>query len=58
MNCPECDSTMTYEESTRSNYKSNRADKGQWTGDIYWCHKCESHYLDDFLEGMVRMFTY
>ena len=50
MNCPECDSEMGEPvDTTYSNINTERASKGQHTGNIYWCEQCECHYLDNFL---------
>jgi hypothetical protein len=56
--CPECKNELKFLEIVYSNYNSGRAVKGEHTGDVYRCDTCEETYLDDFLEGGLRNFSY
>jgi len=58
MECPECNSEMEQTDTTYSNINTKRAYIGQHTGDIYWCEKCETHYIDDFLIGKLVGWSY
>lgn len=54
MNCPDCGSDMGDPvDTTYSNTNTTRASVGQHTGDIYYCEKCEVHWLDNFLDQKV-----
>lgn len=54
MDCPDCGEPMDLTDRTESNVTTKRAYPGQHTGDIYSCEKCETKWLDDFLDGKVR----
>lgn len=56
--CSDCDLEMEHTDTTYSNINTKRAYKGQHTGDIYWCNKCEKHYIDNFLTGKVEYWDY
>lgn len=58
MTCDTCGNNVELTDTTYSNYNSNRAKCGQHTGDIYTCHDCERHIIDDFLSGTVHEFNY
>ncbi len=58
MNCPVCGNKMRFIEETHSNYATDRAIKGEHTGNVYRCDTCEKTYLDDFLSGELRRFGY
>jgi hypothetical protein len=58
MECPNCNLEMEHVDTTYSNIDTNRAYKGQHTGDIYWCYYCESHYIDNFLTGKLEGWSY
>lgn len=59
INCVHCGLELTeVVDTTYSNYTSGRAQRGQHTGDIYFCEKCESHTIDDFLDGSTREWSY
>lgn len=58
MNCPICNNEMEFIEPVHSNYNSGRVTKDQHTGDVYKCENCEETYLDDFLCGELRVFSY
>jgi predicted RNA-binding Zn-ribbon protein involved in translation (DUF1610 family) len=47
--CPDCGSEMEINDTTYSNYDSPRAQKGEKTGDIYRCDKCECSWLENYL---------
>lgn len=51
MECPECGEEMEQDDTTYSNVKTERAEIGQHTGNIYWCEKCETHWLENLLNG-------
>lgn len=54
MTCPECGNDMEHPiDTTYSNIKTERAEIGQHTGDIYFCEVCEERWIDDFLSGEV-----
>ncbi len=56
MNCPECDNDMgELVDTTYSNIKTNRANIGQHTGNIYRCDNCECFWLDNFLTNKVEL---
>lgn len=58
MDCKECNSEMEMIDTTYSNINTPRAYKGQYTGDIYKCEKCELFYLDNFLNGELEIWNY
>jgi len=39
-------------DTTYSNMKTERAEIGQQTGDIYKCETCELFWIDDFLSNV------
>lgn len=45
-------------DTTVSNVENERCFVGQHTGDIYYCEKCDSHTLDDFLNRAVVSWHY
>ena len=52
--CPDCDIVLGDPvDTTHSNINTSRASIGQHTGDIYYCEKCDIHWLDDFLSQQV-----
>ena len=54
--CPDCGETLLEPvDTTTSNHDSGRARKGEHTGDIYECDKCEMRWLDNFLNGWVEV---
>ena len=56
MECPDCDFEMGDPvDTTYSNHKTSRAEKGQHTGDIYSCEKCDIKWLDDFLTRRMHI---
>ena len=56
VNCPDCGEDMgDVHDTTYSNVNTGRAQKGEHTGNIYWCQKCEQHWLDDFLDGSKEL---
>jgi len=55
MTCPECQKEMELVDSTYCNYNSTRADKGQHTGDIYYCVACDIKWLDDFINRCIKV---
>lgn len=54
MKCPKCKNEMRFIEETHNNYATDRAIKGERTGDVYACDYCKKLYLDDFLSGELR----
>ena len=56
--CPECDSLLEFNDTTYSNIDTIRANIGQKTGDIYFCNKCESFWIDDYLDGKFKSWSY
>lgn len=59
VNCPNCGKELDdVVDTTYSNYKSDRAENGQHTGDIYSCDECEILVIDDFLNNVVREWDY
>lgn len=58
MECPECNLEMEHTDTTYSNINTKRAYVGQHTGDIYWCEKCETHYINNFLRGELEIWSY
>lgn len=58
-NCVHCGKELTeVVDTTYSNYTSVRVNKGDKTGDIYYCDKCEAHTIDDYLDGVARAWSY
>jgi len=58
LSCPECSEVMDKVDTTFANVKTNRAEVGQHTGDIYFCEHCEQHYIDNLLTGDVEAWSY
>ena len=52
--CSDCGSKLKFEDTTYSNINTDRASKGQKTGDIYWCDKCECFWINDYLDGNLN----
>jgi len=51
--CPDCGNEMGNPvDTTYSNMKTERAEIGQQTGDIYKCETCELFWIDDFLSNV------
>lgn len=58
MECLECNEEVEKVDTTYSNYNSERTYKGQHTGDIYNCTKCDKIYIDDHIIGKFYEFSY
>jgi hypothetical protein len=58
LSCPECSKAMEQVDTTYSNTKTQRAEIGQHTGDIYFCEHCEQHYIDNLLSGSIEAWSY
>jgi uncharacterized protein with PIN domain len=58
MECPDCNKEMELKDTTYSNCNTNRTYIGQYTGDIYYCEKCDQFFLDDFLTGKLETWSY
>ena len=58
LSCPECSKAMEQVDTTYSNTKTQRAEIGQHTGDIYFCEHCEQHYIDNLLSGNIEAWSY
>lgn len=58
MECIECGAEMETVDTTISMFNSDRAYKGQHTGDIYYCEHCERHFLDNFLTDELECYSY
>jgi len=58
MKCPKCKNEMRFVEEVHSNYDSDRAIKGERTGDVYACDYCKKLYLHDFSHEELRRFGY
>ena len=56
--CPSCLKEMPQVDATYSNIKTNRAEIGQHTGDIYYCEHCEQHYIDNLLSSKLETWSY
>ena len=58
--CAHCGHEITSEphDTTYANYTNYRVEKGQHTGDIYKCDECEGLTIDDFLDNVVRGWSY
>ena len=57
--CIECGELVEeVHDTTYSNINTNRAYKGQHTSDIYYCDKCDTLMIDDFLSGEVEEWSY
>jgi len=57
MNCPDCEKEMELVDTTYSNVKTKRAEVGQHTGDIYYCKRCETRYLYNFLTNKLEIWN-
>ena len=55
MDCPSCGNTCDLEDSTISTIGANR---GQKTGDIYYCEKCEAYWLHNYLLDAIMEWEY
>ena len=58
INCPDCGKEIEISDTTYSNVNTNRAHDGEKTGDIYFCDVCEAHWIDDYLDGKIRSWSY
>ncbi len=58
INCPDCGKELEISDTTYSNINTKRAHEGEKTGDIYFCETCETHWIDDYLDGKVRPWSY
>jgi predicted RNA-binding Zn-ribbon protein involved in translation (DUF1610 family) len=58
MQCLTCGKEIEIDDTTYSNYNSLRANKGEHTGNIYWCENCEVFWIDNFLTGKVEHWNY
>lgn len=58
MECPECGMSLERHDTLYSNINTARAKIGQHTGDVYCCEDCELCWVDDFLSGTVREWSY
>ena len=45
-------------DTTYSNINTERAYKGQHTGNIYFCEDCELMTIDNFLSGRTEPWSY
>lgn len=58
MKCLICGKETELVDTTYSNITTGRCCKGEHTGDIYYCEKCETHFLDNFLTGEPEYYNY
>ena len=59
MECPECGEIIEQSDTTYSNVNTDRAREGQHTGNIYWCEKCETYWLENLLDnGSIERYSY
>ena len=58
MECLNCKKEMELIDTTYSNIKTDRANIGQHTGDIYSCAECDKMFIDNFLSGKVEDWNY
>ena len=58
MDCPECGKEMNQIDSTYCNTKTDRAEIGEHTGNVYECVDCERIFLDNFLNGKLHEWNY
>lgn len=59
INCIHCGKELEeIVDTTTSNYNSDRTQKGQHTGDIYFCDDCEEYMIHDHLNNMIREWDY
>lgn len=49
--CPECKNLMRLNDTTHSNIKTERANIGDHTGNIYKCDNCKNYWLENFLNN-------
>jgi len=58
MDCPECCEEMELVDTTYSNTHTDRASKGEKTGDIYYCAICCNYLLNNYLTGKLEAWSY
>lgn len=51
--CMFCGDEMDLVDTTTSNTKTDRADIGQHTGNIWYCEDCDTRFIEDFLAGGI-----
>ena len=58
--CANCGHEINSEphDTTYANYTNDRVENGQHTGDIYKCEECEELTIDDFLNNIIRSWSY
>jgi uncharacterized protein with PIN domain len=55
MNCKQCNEEMELVDVT---YSYVGETMGMHSGDIYECPECEIHFIDDFINKVVRRWEY
>ena len=58
MICIDCSHGIEQTDTTYSNYDSNRVREGVHTGNIFTCFNCDTHYIEDFINGETRKWEY
>jgi len=58
MDCLNCKKEIELEDTTFSNINTDKVDKGDHTGDIYWCEHCQIYWIDNLTNGKIEEWNY